>query len=71
MFSRRTVMLLVNMSSVIMVTRRVHRAVTRWTPSGGGGRRARRRVKWMNYRAEQQLKDRSERLDIIEAMKLC
>lgn len=34
MFSRRTVMLLVSMSSVMMVTRRVQKAVTRWTPSG-------------------------------------
>jgi len=35
MFSRRTVILLVSMSSVMMVTRRVQRAVTLWTPSVG------------------------------------
>ncbi len=33
MFSRRTVMLFVNMSSVMMVTRRVQRAETWWSPS--------------------------------------
>jgi len=35
MFSSRTVILLVSMSSVMMVTRRVQTAVTLWTPSEG------------------------------------
>ena len=46
MFSRQTVMLLVNMSSVMMVTRKVQRAVTLWMSSVG------HKVTWGHWDAQ-------------------